>query len=541
MGATSDREWRRQHPTDVAAAGFFQGAAHEWLAARARNALRSRRTITIAAVATLIATLSALVVLDRVARLRSRDEIPRGAAKPDTMNLLAMRARLVDTASTIAQALANARFARERAARDSEATELVVRARRDTLAAEAAQLTRLLARAVDAPLPSSYRALAEAPWMRGQSRVRALADSLGELERARESFEAVAGVDPVFVALTERVTEIGHALQAIASARRNRLLRAASSLAPANGSAPTSRESLASSSGDSLTLLSRAEAVREQLGATEALLIRNRRADAEIDRRARATRLFGGRVASDLGVLSGSVLFALTCGFALALCVEIGRPVVADENEVQRVTGARADAISTLLNEPALGVLYQRFAPASAAATAIAIIAPPPGPAARLAIALAEHAAREGRHALVVDADPSVSGLARALDLTPEPGYGNVARGAMEFADVRAVVRRPGELRIDVIPSGRRVDGPPDAVQSVRFLADFRRLVLSYDLSLCIVPAWDDQPDAGVHQALEWPVLLCLERGRTPLRDLTRLAARLRALPVRIAGTALLG
>ena len=59
-------------------------------------------------------------------------------------------------------------------------------------------------RADNAPLLGSFRALAEAPQMRGDPRVKQLLDSLVEIERERESFNAVGGVDPVFVALTAR-------------------------------------------------------------------------------------------------------------------------------------------------------------------------------------------------------------------------------------------------------------------------------------------------------------------------------------------------
>ena len=94
------------------------------------------------------------------------------------------------------------------------------RTARDSLAAQVAQLGRLLARAENAPLLGSYRALAEAPAMRGDASVNQLLDSLVEIERERESYNAVGGVDPVFVALTARANELGRAIEAVAIARR---------------------------------------------------------------------------------------------------------------------------------------------------------------------------------------------------------------------------------------------------------------------------------------------------------------------------------
>ena len=41
-------------------------------------------------------------------------------------------------------------------------------------------------------------------------------DSLAEVDRERDALGVLGGVDPAFVAMTSRVTEIGHALEAIA-------------------------------------------------------------------------------------------------------------------------------------------------------------------------------------------------------------------------------------------------------------------------------------------------------------------------------------
>src|SRR4029453_4227005 len=108
-----------------------------------------------------------------------------------------------------------------------------LRIRRDSLAAQVAQLGQLLTRADNAPLLGSYRALAEAPAMRGDASVRQLLDSLVEIERERESYNAVGGVDPVFVAFTARANELGRGIEAAAIARRTDLRRQMAALAPA--------------------------------------------------------------------------------------------------------------------------------------------------------------------------------------------------------------------------------------------------------------------------------------------------------------------
>src|SRR5918997_939389 len=108
------------------------------------------------------------------------------------------------------------------------------------MAARAGQLAQLIRRAENAPLPASFRQLGESPYLNNDPRVQPLIDSLNDVERERDSFDAVTGVDPTFVALTARATEIGRAIQAIgeeklATMRRQMaaLRRAPSPAAPA--------------------------------------------------------------------------------------------------------------------------------------------------------------------------------------------------------------------------------------------------------------------------------------------------------------------
>jgi hypothetical protein len=120
-------------------------------------------------------------------------------------------------------ALAAARVAAARLAQSTAEQVLPpdVIARRDSLTATILALDPLIRRAANAPLPSSYRALAAAPPLRNDRRVEMLLDSLAAVEQERELFGAQGGADPVFVALTSRLNEFGRAIQAIAEDRRN--------------------------------------------------------------------------------------------------------------------------------------------------------------------------------------------------------------------------------------------------------------------------------------------------------------------------------
>jgi hypothetical protein len=67
--------------------------------------------------------------------------------------------------------------------------------------------------------------------------VRVLVDSLTEVEREREAFGVVGGVDPIYVSLTARATTIGRAIQALGERRRAELEQAVAA-APASSTAP---------------------------------------------------------------------------------------------------------------------------------------------------------------------------------------------------------------------------------------------------------------------------------------------------------------
>ena len=205
------------------------------MAARARNALRRPIFIGAVSIVTFIASLVALVVVPQQARRAAAQLRPVAAQRPDTEPTAAALAEAERQVAAADSALVRARnelsqlIAATATATvgDTLATGEPItgatQTARDSLAAQTAQLGRLLARADNAPLLGSYRALAEAPAMRGDASVRQLLDSLVEIERERESYNAVGGVDPVFVALTARANELGRAIEAVAVARQAEL------------------------------------------------------------------------------------------------------------------------------------------------------------------------------------------------------------------------------------------------------------------------------------------------------------------------------
>src|SRR5215211_2869409 len=211
-----------------------------WVAARTRNTLR--HPVRLAAISGTLFTgaLVLLVLAPRDARRASREIAPLSTRWRDTVPLL----RAVESATrrleTADSTLSAGRALGERPVyippRDT--LPAAARARRDFLTAMNAVVTQLLDRVENSPLPQSYRALGESAALRDDPRVRALLDSLADVEREREDFGAGGGVDPIFVALTARATAIGRSIQSIAETRRNAIRDSLALLHPVVTSAP---------------------------------------------------------------------------------------------------------------------------------------------------------------------------------------------------------------------------------------------------------------------------------------------------------------
>src|SRR5688500_9360589 len=197
------------------------GSAYLWMAVRARNSLRRVAVFGIVGGLVFIAALIAFVLVPRNASRKAQAVAAQIEAKTDTTPIVALRNRHLAEVTTADSVLAAAR----RAAIPPPPVVIdtfppAVKAQRESLNVELATLNRLIARAENAPLPTSYRALAASPAVAADPRVRLLLDSLASIERERNAFGAVGGVDPVYLALTSRATAIGRAIQGIADAKR---------------------------------------------------------------------------------------------------------------------------------------------------------------------------------------------------------------------------------------------------------------------------------------------------------------------------------
>ena len=163
----------------------FGGANFWWTSSRARNASRRFAIMGIVGGLVFIASLIAFVLVPRQATRAAVRVSSTIEERPDSNRTVAVRNR---AAAQIAAADSMLDAARRPAAAaitaaviDTFPPEAV--AQRQSLAAEVATLNRLIERADNAPLPSSYRALATAPSLAADPVVRALLDSLADIER----------------------------------------------------------------------------------------------------------------------------------------------------------------------------------------------------------------------------------------------------------------------------------------------------------------------------------------------------------------------
>jgi hypothetical protein len=515
------------------------------MAARARNALRRPIFIGAVSIVTFIASLVALVVVPQQARRTAAQLRPVGAQRPDTEPTVAALVEAGRQVASADSALAGARnelaqlvTATVASAADTLATSEpltgAAQTARDSLAAQAAQLSRLLARAENAPLLGSYRALAEAPAMRGDASVRQLLDSLVEIERERQSYDAVGGVDPVFVALTARANELGRAIEAVAIARRADLGRQMAALAPPP-------PDLASKPvPDTVQLIATANAARAAAAGVANRLARERAELTSLDAREARARELANLGASPGAMLAAALIFGAVIGFGFALIDEIRHPRIADAYEVERATGVRVlGVISPLPPSPERGrrssdraappyidpgadghqLIYLHIAAAGANVLMLTVTGDNPAVSAVVGINFAAIAANEARSTLLIDTDAAAATVATALRLRASEGVSGLVSQKVSWPEAARPVRIGRESSIDVVPTGP--DAPPFQAVSALLQNDAVRLARRYDT--IVIVSGSEQVVNGLPSVLPIPdVIYCARTGQTPIAQLRR-------------------
>lgn len=501
-----------------------------------------------------IAALIAFVLVPRQAASVAVNVTAQLEERPDSASAVAIRNRAVAEVSAMDSALAAARRAAApspMAVVDTFPPELV--AQREALAETLGTLNRLIERANNAPLPSSYRALGLSSAMTGDPQVLVLLDSLTGIERERDAFGAVGGVDPVYVALTSRATAIGRSIQAIAETRREVARGQLAMLRPA--AARPAQQARVDTTG---YVARRATAQQTYVGTVQALN-EIRVTNERIDRQSSRARDLANVGAPPLAMLAAAFVLALTIGFATALGLELRRPSIADAREAEYVTGVRvltvvepAEVVSERSRRqtdasalPLIDVvsesyrrLYLHLAATEANVPGVTIAGDDAGIVATIASNIAAAAAYEARTTLLVDVDPATSAIANVFRVPSNPGLAGIVAGTADWASaiVRTTVGR--DRALDILPSGTRRAGAPDAEAVERIRGDFARMEKRYDLIVIAAPT--SYVKRGPGSIIPGPdVILCARMGRTRLTDLKQSVDSLRALNLRIHGLVL--
>jgi Mrp family chromosome partitioning ATPase len=531
------------------------GSAYLWMAARARNALRRVVVFGIVGGVVFIAALIAFVLVPRNASRKALAVAAQIEAKNDSSPAVAARDRYLAEVTAVDSALDAAR----RAANPVPAPVVdtfppAVRAQRESLGVELARLNRLIDRAENAPLPTSYRALAASPEVAADPKVRVLLDSLAGIERDRNAFGAVGTVDPVYLALTSRANAIGRSIQAVADAKRGEIRGKLALIRPTP--APVVKPTL---TVDTTKLLGQRVTAQQSYSAAARQVDQISSKNSRIDRESARARELSNVGAPPWAMLAAAVVLALAVGFAASFGTELKRPHIADAREAEQVSGAR---VLTVIRPPEVVVersrrqadveapplidvvsesyrtLYLHIASVEASVPIVTITGDDPGIVATIAANLAASAAYEARSTLLVDVDPTTCSVASVLRIRPDPGLSGIITGSSTWPEAIVPTTIGRDRPLDVLPSGTRRSGLPEANVVEEVKKELARMQRRYDFIIIAAPTSYVQRSAS--SIIPAPdVILCARIAHTTVGGLKTAVDSLRGADMRIHGLVL--
>lgn len=531
------------------------GSAYLWMAARARNALRRVVVFGIVGGVVFIGALIAFVVVPRNASRKALAVAASIESRTDSGPTVTARDRyLAELTATDSVLNATRRALMPVPAAVIDTFPPAVRAQRDSLGAELATLNRLIDRAENAPLPTSYRALAASPPVAADPKVRVLLDSLADVERDRNNFGAMGGVDPVYLSLTSRANAIGRQIQGIADAKRGEIRGKLALIRPTP--APVVKPVI---TVDTTKLVAQHATAQQNYAAAVAQLDQINQKNARIDRESAHARDLANVGAPPWAMLAAAAVLALAVGFAASFGTELKRPHIADPREAEQLSGAR---VLTVIKPPEVVVersrrqadveapplidvvsesyrtLYLHIASVEASVPIVTITGDDPGIVATVAANLAASAAYEARSTLLVDVDPTTCSVASVLRIRPDPGLSGIITGNATWPEAIIPTTIGRDRPLDVLPSGTRRSGLPEAniVEEVR--KELARMQRRYDFIIIAAPTSYVQRSAS--SIIPAPdVILCARIAHTTAEGLKTAVASLRGADMRIHGLVL--
>lgn len=553
----------------------MNGARNAWIAARARNAARRGGWIAGIGGVSAILTLFAFVVvpreLDRQLRLRIAALPLPADSTPIVRQLDSLRARQRDTLISLDSALL-----RSASVLPGSDTAFARVLRRDSLGMDSsvAALRVLVERARNSPLPDSYRALAESPFLRSDpstaARVASLVQSIDQVDREREAHAALGGPGARYAALTARMTALGQSLIRIAeqqlpptdSVNRPIPLRIGD---PSVGTAlsplatPLISDSARRVAADSLSRL---------VAVQETLLVARRKDAAEYTAQRSALEQRLNVEVPPFAMLISALIVGVAVGYGAVFAREVRWPTVGDASEVERISGAQVLVHSQFTpGAPAAKMARRerRFVPTiidrdsdtflllhlalsgvGDAVPQVEVLADDPVLAAGVAMGTAAAAARESRAVLVVESTMRRPLLAHLLRVSPKLTREDVLAGRATPDEAVHVVALDGDTHIDTIVAGsrevrrpmrgRRTPHPLAAMpEDEELIETMLRFEQRYDLRLYLTDP------AGRGRSRIHDVILCVRQGSTPLRWLARTTQHVRSRQQRIRAVVVWG
>lgn len=524
-----------------------------WLGARARNALsRPWRLLGVGGALFIVVFVSYLLLPAGVRGVLSLIR-PDRIERRDTTLLIgqerATRTRLAAAEVQLSQLRANNVALLALAGPQSIGRADLLR--RDSLVSVAASLEVLLRRAESAPLPESFRAVANSPRLAENPSVKALTDSLADVERERDELGAGATVDPVFVALTTRANEIGRRITAIGDSELDAVRREIGALESPR--APSAADSAAVVLADSQPALAERQQARIAYESVRRSLASARAANAAADsvavrERARA------QLAPLPVLIAGAGILAAVLTFALAMIDEMRSPRVADVVEAERLTSLRVLAVARLRDVPperSRRAADQQLPPhLDPTADSYRVLAwhltsqwPRDGivtvtgddalVTATVASNLAAVLANDARVTLLIDADLADEPIRAILAVPPSPGLAAVVENRRKWSEALVGVTVGRGRTIDVLPAGGR-RAPLGPAESQVLVDEIRRAARRHDATVVVTSL------AGVKRFRAGDdVVVCATQTKTRLATLARTVSSLIDEGARVRGVVL--
>ncbi|MEO6446323.1 MAG: hypothetical protein ABIZ91_12710 [Gemmatimonadaceae bacterium] len=524
-----------------------------WFGARASNVIRRPGRLLVGGLVAWIVVLFAYLLLPAGAQGVLKRFRPGLLEWRDTTHLLSLERAALARAAVADSALVHVR--REREALLSALLPKGISAgqieRRDSLSRVAGALGALVQRATNAPLTESFRALGSSPALRDDRVVRALVDSLTDVERERDALGGGATVDPVYVALTTQANALGRALQSRAELRLGALNGEILSLQ--TPPALTAADSASVPLPDTMTAVEALRRSVEQASAAQRAVLNARAANVVADSVEALERSRTQLAPLPLLMISAAII-AAALAFALAMLEEMRSPRVADAGEAERLTTLRVLSVVGLRRVPeerqrraADRLLPSLLDPTYDAHRIMAWHLTSQWPrdgvitvtgddmfvAATVAANLAAVLANDARITLLVDADFVSEPVRAVLGLPRSPGLAAVLANRRRWSESLISVTVGRGRTLDVLPSGGRAAalGPSES-QALR--EEIQRAARRHDATIVVTTT------AGAKRMRAGDdVIVCATLTRTRAARLRRTVASLHDVGANVRGVVL--